>query len=485
MKIDKTHKKSRLAGAITVAFLLFLASASEALACSCEESRTVDREFTAARNVVLVKAVSYLENEAAPANPEDSISGLNFVVQKVFKGTGLKPGDRLPIISTSMCSFGFERGDLGREYLIYYFSNDRFSIVPMCSRSAPAESAAPDILYLENISKVRGLTRISGVLMKWSRAAVEGERSRVLPLSDRSVRISGQGRSINVETDKNGVFEVYGLPPGAYRIEPKKLDGFVVTDSINRKTESANVVLPMNGHAEVSFYFDLDNAIGGTLLSSDGIPLQGVRLDLVPAKGKPAKYFVATAYPDKNGRFKFERIPQGTYVIVGNRDNRITAEYPYPQFFSSGTGDRRTAQEITIGPGDFLNGFAVRAPKPVETVKISGSLRFADGSPVSTGTVKFVTGNGEDRSPADAYAYPDRSGRFTLKVLKGKKGVIFGYVPANTWVFRACPERLMAAQLEAKETGKTLLETPRIVIESASETSGLDLNFSFTLCRER
>lgn len=468
-----------------IALFLLLGSAITALGCSCAENPTVDKEFAAAKNVVLLKADSYLGSFKSQADADDRVSGFNFIVQRVFKGNILKLGERVPMISTGMCSFGFEASDLGREFLVYYFSDDQLSVVPACTRSGPAEYRAADIKYLENIGKVGALTRISGLISQKFRASTEGEISRTVPLSNHSVRITGQGRSVRAETDINGVFEAYGLPPGNYRVQPEKLEGFVPTDSINRTTESANVTLPTNGHAEVNFYFDVDNTISGTLLSADGKPIHDVRLDLVPAHGRPAKYFVETAYPDKHGMFKFERIPPGTYVIIGNRDNRITADYPYPQFYSSGTGDRATAQEITIRPGDSLKGFVVRAPRPVETVNISGALRFSDGSPVSTGTVKFVTGNGEDRLPGDAYAYPDKSGKFTLKVLKGQKGVIFGYVPLNSWVFRGCPDRLKGAQLEAERSGVQLPETPRTTVESASEMSGINLNFTFTLCSEK
>ena len=288
-----------------------------------------------------------------------------------------------------------------------------------------------------------------------------------------------------MKTDKNGVYETYGLPPGLYRIQPEKVTGFVPTNGIRKKTESASVVLHAGGHAESNFYYDIENAISGKLLGADGKPLADVLLDLVPAESNPAKYFVNTARSEADGTFRFERIPQGTYVIVGNRDNVITAEYPYPRFYASGTDDRASAPNIAIGPGDFLDGFVVKAPRPVETVLISGFLLFKDGSPVTTGSVRFVTGDGESSLPGDAYGYPDESGNFKLHVLKGQKGFIFGYVPLNTWAFRECPDRVKTIQLETQQARLQFPATPRREIESASETSGVELRFPFTLCPVR
>ncbi len=464
---------------------ILMASATTAFACSCAESPTVDKEFVTSKHVAILKAASYLETPKNSNSPADRVSGFNFVVQKVFKGSALKSGQQFPMISTGMCSFDFETRDLGREYLIYYFGDDRFEIVPMCTRSGAAEWRAADILYLENIRRVRGLTRISGFVGQGQVASLEGEESRTTPLAGHNVRITGHGRNIQVKTNKNGVYETYDLPPGNYRIEPERIAGFVPTNEIRTRTDSANVVLLANGHAEKDFHYDIDNAISGKLLSAGGKPLERVRLDLIPAHGKPAKYFVKTDYSEKDGTFKFERVPKGTYVIVGNRDNVITAEYPYPRFYASGTDDRAQAPEITIGPGDVLDGFVVRASRPVETILISGVLRFEDGSPVTTGTVRFVTGNGEVRLPGDAYAYPDKTGNFRLNVLKGQKGLIYGYVPLNTWVFRNCRDRVKAIQLETERAKLPFPQTPRRMIESASETSGVELQFPFTLCAEK
>jgi hypothetical protein len=485
IRCQKMKTSFSFIGIFLTSVVLLVSSATTAFACSCAESPTVDKEFARAKHVAILKAATYLAPQENPNSPVDRVSGFNFVVQKVFKGSALKAGQQLPMISTGMCSFGFETRDLGREYLIYYFGDDRFEIVPMCTRSGAVEWRAADILYIENIRRVRGLSRISGFVGQGEVASVDGEDSRTTPLAGHIVRITGNGRNIQAKTSKNGVYEVYDLPSGTYRIEPERIVGFVPTNEIRTRTESANVVLLTNGHAEKDFTYDIDNAISGKLLSADGKPLARVRLDLIPSRGKPAKYFVNNAYSEKDGTFKFERIPKGSYVIVGNKDNVITAENPYPRFYASGTEERAMAPEIAIGPGDFLDGFVVRASVPVETVTISGFVRFADGSPVTTATVRFVTGDDEPRLPGDAYAFTDKAGNFNLKVLKGQKGLIFGYVPLNTWVFRGCPDRIKAIQLETKQANMAFPETLRSSVESASELSGVELKFTFTLCSEK
>jgi len=88
------------------------------------------------------------------------------------------------------------------------------------------ESAKDDLLYLENIDKVRGRTRVSG---KVTRDGGDDEN-----YAGQQVRIIGKHKSYIATTDKDGVYELYDLPPGRYTVEPVlqpgwKIEGWVIT----------------------------------------------------------------------------------------------------------------------------------------------------------------------------------------------------------------------------------------------------------------
>ena len=56
------------------------------------------------------------------------------------------------------------------------------------------------------MNKVPGRTRISGVLS-------EGGLAR-LSLGGQTIRIIGRNKTYGTKTDKNGVYELYDVPPG-------------------------------------------------------------------------------------------------------------------------------------------------------------------------------------------------------------------------------------------------------------------------------
>ncbi len=194
----------------TIFFLsigLFLLSAPAAFACSCAESPTVDREFAWAKNVAVMKLNSVNKG------PTGYIVSSVLSIEKVFKGN-LKAGAEhfLAQGSGADCIWTFNEDQIGQDFLFYLA--DETAIASTCSRSNEISRAAADIKYLEKIGEVRRRTRISGMVRKYDRAVLEGQEGRLVALDEHPIRIIGAGRDLRIKTDENGVYEVYGLPPG-------------------------------------------------------------------------------------------------------------------------------------------------------------------------------------------------------------------------------------------------------------------------------
>lgn len=457
---------------------------SNALACSCADIGTVDKEFARSKNVAILKAVHIEKAGSDQRSGYDGVKWTKLRVEKVYKGD-LTLGQELTFFQGggADCIWTFSDKDLDKEFL-FYLGTD-LSFAGVCTRSRPKKWAAADINYLDNLKNVRGRTRISGIISQYFDSAVDEDQIKYEPLKNHTVWISGNGKNIRARTDENGVYEVYGLPPGQYRIEPEKLKGYLPQDDNFKKGDSSSVDLPNSGQAEMSFSFRIHNSVRGRLLDSDGLPLEDVRLNLIPAKDKPRQYFVETAYPKKDGSFEFEDIPAGTYVIVGNPKNEVTAEYPYPRFYSSGTDDRKTAEEITIGPGQFINGFTIRASRPSETVTVKGRVLFSDDMPVSGESVKFASGEGGLPVNNDPLGSTDTNGNFVLRILKGQKGIIYAYLwPNNTYTWRKCLDKIETAKANAEKDKDGYLLTNRLRIDSAENRADVVLKFPFSLCKQ-
>ncbi len=482
----KTHKILIFCATL----LAFFVSTDVVSACSFVRSGTIDTEFDTTPNVAIFKLQSVEKlAEGEKGYGVDGIKQSKLTVEKVFKGN-LKVGDILTFAQGggADCVWTFSEKAVGNEYLFYLDAKpdkDKIWAAITCSRSNSVKYAAADLLYLEKMAKVRGKTRLSGAITQSIRAAVEGEESSYHQLAGRKVRVSGNGKNIELKTDENGVYEIYDLPVGKYKVTPEKVNGYKFTRE--EKSDSVEVEIEAKSHTEQDFDFSIDNAIRGKLFDANGKSLKDVCLDLLPVRGKKPPYFYQADCTDENGKFEFEEIPAGTYVIVVNDDGELSSSEPFGTFYYPSATRREDAAAITIGAGDFRDDLIVNAPQTIETVTMTGVLLFEDGKPVAKESVKFFaeTENSKPRdkyAQADARTATDEKGQFSVRILKGQKGKLFGSMYSYIGEYDKCPK--LDKIIRAKGDSAEDIETPPIEIDAINDLSGIELKFPFPGCKK-
>lgn len=151
------------------AFLTLLITANVAWACSCVRNGTVDEESAGTPNIVILKLQSIEKfAEGENAYGYGGIKQSKLTVEKVFKGN-LKVGDELTFAQGggADCIWTFDEKGISAEYLFYLGAKpvkNNVWAAGTCSRSGSTKYRAADLLYLENLAKVRGKTRLSGAV---------------------------------------------------------------------------------------------------------------------------------------------------------------------------------------------------------------------------------------------------------------------------------------------------------------------------------
>jgi hypothetical protein len=473
---------------ISIILLLTLAllfSANNADACSCF-SPSLKEAVEESANIVILKLQAvekYQEGENGYG--VGGVRQSRLTVEKVFKGN-FKIGQSLSFKQGGGgdCVWTFYEKGIGTEYLFFLDAKpDKKNLWEgyICSRSNSLAGAAADLKYLEALSKVNGKTRLSGTLARRDEPAVEGETRSYHRLAGKTVTISGNGKNIKLKTDENGVYEIYDLPPGKYTVTPEKVTGYKSEDADDK--DSAEVEIKAKSVTEQDFEFTIDNSIGGRFFDSSGKPLKGVHLDLIPARGNAPPYFYHGKVTDEDGAFEFKKIPIGTYLIVVNKENEISARQPFGTFYYPNKTIREEAAEITIDAGVHLKNLTITAPTTAETVTVSGVLRFEDGKPVSDEAVAFFNNIDDitkikENEFADSRVTTDENGRFSLRILKGEKGILFGSLYFDK--YEKCPK--LDSLIRAKRESFRTTETPFILIEADRDLTGIELKFPFPNC---
>ncbi|MBK7709336.1 MAG: hypothetical protein IPJ30_27160 [Acidobacteria bacterium] len=433
-------------------------------------------------------------------------------VERVYKGT-LKIGQKLKSAQGggADCVWTFSDRSVGEEYLFYLgaepgdpkssdgviAATGQFpKVVPSdvwiastCTRSNSVKWAAADILYLESRSKVKVRTRLSGLITKNVRSAIEEQPSSFEPLSNHNVLVSGNGKTIKLTTDQNGVYELYDLPPGKYTVRPEAIAGFKHTQFA--RYDDTQVVIKPKAHTERNFYFEIDSAIRGKLFDTNGNPLKDVCMELLPARGTKVPFLYNSDCTEPDGSFELKGIPAGSYLLLFNDDDVITAEEPFRAFYYPNVKERERASEIQIAPGTKIENLVIVAPETAEVITVTGVLRMQDGKTANSknaafAAVEFVAEEDEeaDEDNPSSRVMIDADGRFAIRILKGQKGKLYGTVTVYPGLYLNCPK---LEKLIPRREGINIvdIETPSVFINAESSQAGVELKFPFPSCRLR
>lgn len=206
-----------------ILFMLVFIVSKTTYACSCGPVNSVIQDFEEVRDVFTAKITSLRK---APKRGKNywykGFNGVNAVVMKVYKGT-LKPGDRLFFKQGggADCNIQFDNKSIGKNMLIFQdIAGEYKPAIEYCN----GRGNNKDLYYVENLDTFRGKTSISGNyrMTNWF-------ENHLLPLGGK-IRFIGEGEDFEVGVDYRGVYEIFIIKPGKYRIFPDVPAGFTLDE---------------------------------------------------------------------------------------------------------------------------------------------------------------------------------------------------------------------------------------------------------------
>src|SRR5262249_15244479 len=165
------------------------------------------------------KDQSAVKDQAADNSSLEQVAYIQ--VEKGFKG--IKDSEVVLHQPADGCSPQFRVGQRWVLYASQLQASGKWQVFG-CSRSRIVDFAADDLVYLGSLPQSATQTRISGVAMQYEQSPQSGV-SRVKNVAGMKVKITGADKTYEATTDKNGVYEVYGLLPGRYTVQAEPPPG--------------------------------------------------------------------------------------------------------------------------------------------------------------------------------------------------------------------------------------------------------------------
>ncbi len=478
--------------------LIFLGSSQIARACGCAGRPTVLDSYDQSDVVAIFRALSVEKvKDTEQRRYVHGVRTTTMVVEKVFKGN-LEVNDQIVLGQGTghNCILAFNENAVGHQFLFYlstpekneeHLDSDKW-YVGDCGRSTGLGGATDDLLYLENMDKVRGKTRLSGRIGGWP---VPPD----LDVGRKRVKIIGPKKTYEVRTDDHGVYEIYDLPPGMYLIEPEVPDGYRINIFLIRnlprigenddgerelKKQRVSVVLEPNKHARGDIKFTIQNAVRGKVLDPTGKPIVGARVTLRLPEAE--KGDGGSDWTNASGEFVINSVPRGSYIAVVNDAGRLSSREPFRTFYYPNVSERGKAAVINIGPGDVINDVNIVVPSLEATITVEGVLRYSDGKPVAGHYVGFKA-QATENVDGNASGKTDANGRFSLTILKDVKGEL----SAEDYIYLGKYENCPRLDSLIRQTGrqKTIIKTNIIPIQAETNLFNLELTFPFPGCEKK
>jgi hypothetical protein len=305
-------------------------------------------------------------------------------------------------------------------------------------------------------------------------------------LVDRNIRIVGNGRDLNLKTDENGDYEIYDLPAGKYKISVGPITGFKTTYFYAPPVESVDIVIKAGQQVEQDFTYFVDNSISGRILDADSRPLNDVCIDLYPSEGSPTRHFYNADCTDIEGKFKLDQIPPGKYVLVVNKDGKITTKEPFGTFYYPNKVNKEEATVVSIGAGEHLRDIEINAPVTLETIVLRGRVLFEKGGIDDKYKYEYVSADfrANQRSDTDETITTgvDKDGHFSIRLFKGQAGMLYGEILAFQGDKVNCPKLERILKLQGKNSDNKI-KTNIVKIDGKNDVSDIVLTLPFPSCK--
>jgi hypothetical protein len=477
---------------LIVLFFMFLLTASKiANACSCAGNPLSVCAAYAGADAVFIGSVNKVEQPKSKKNDSNSDEGSGQIariqVERVFKGN--VGAEAIFRTRGTSCDVSYKEGDRWLFYAHYSKEYEAW-MIGVCGPSKHVENAAEDMLYLQGLPASAQQTRIAGTLEHYEDDPEKGF-TRVGSISNAKVKLIGESKTYEVYTDANGVYEIFGLPPGKYAISPEIPPGLGISsatyfgDVAYSEKRSAKIVLQDKSCAGADFTYSnkTEASISGKVLGADGRLLPGVCLNLQP-KGKSATRTWRFDCTDEEGGYELKEIPPGEYIIVVNFDGRISGRAPFPTAYYPGEFEKEKATVIHITKSDKLENYDINIPSQEATAIFQGILLYADGRPVAKEFVGFEADKKVNKVKkgyeVKFSTVTDSQGRFSLPVLKGLEGRLYGHMEIYKGKFVNCPE--LERLIGTKGKSYTEIETESIRLKVEGDIQGVKLVFHFSSC---
>lgn len=437
---------------VGVAVVVLGFSVTNAFGCICGGGGTPCEDYGRAAAVFVGTPIELRTIEPGSTRNREGIEYgprvFTFSVEQTFLGR-----QGMIEVSTGMgssdCGYDFK---IGTRYVVYAFdalvaptpgitgpySKKQRLTTGTCSRTRPFTDASEDLDFFRSFgSRGAGVT-IQGEVKRARQNVATGNPSEARPLAKIGLIVEREGERREVFTGDDGRFSLTGLSPGKFKVT------LLLPDELFTYKAEQELTVADRGCATVNYHVVDNGRLSGRVLDPEGQPAAKVALQLMEADHTdPSKDQAKYAQTDAEGRYNFDSLPPGRYVLGANLKRLPGPSDPtniYPRTFYPGVLDMSKTEFIDIGTGQAVRDRDWQLPVRRAPSTLTGKVVWTDGTPAARAFIVFreITDDPPTRNEMEQFARllvsasggieADDSGYFTIKGYVGQIYVMLAAV---------------------------------------------------------
>ena len=331
------------------------------------------------------------EDASAAANAEAATQGntpitrYHFHIDERFAGPDSPDIDVFSGGDDGDCGYNFKKGD---QYIVYTQQETEGRLfATICNgtrRAADGRGLLPQLRAMRNHDRVAS---VFGLLHRADPPLLAPSDDPEDPLPKIKLKLRSKDDRFATSTGPDGVYSFYDVHAGEYQYTADLPARFEFTQK-TLKGGLPRFKIPNGACFEYNVSALPTGKIRGGVLGPDGKPLQLASVELYRAdrydEFKPGLW----SFQGENGKFEFDHIGPGEYILVFNRMNRQDPNSPFPRSFYPGVADQSDTKIIRMKDGQQLLNVNIKLRDGFPTRKVKVQLKWKDGRPAGEVTVK-------------------------------------------------------------------------------------------------
>jgi hypothetical protein len=358
---------------------------------------TLGERYDAADTVFVGRALDVIEVQLPtptnyPPGRPYSERRTRLEVEEIFKGVPEKTVLICPEEGAVDCLVTFS---VGHRYIVFA-SRDTKSGVLRATFNSPTglvSDRAEALVYCRRIAATGHAPSVIGTVIDRNPTGLDDWYLRRKPLAGVRVALESGGRIYEALTDTDGVYYLENIPIGIYSVRLKLPEGYRVLES--RSIMPVNLPDTLNsegvgkieikesGHAARYFNVTGCGSLAGEIVESSGASVaETIVLVIKKEQGsnlEKANWNTQT-HTDKHGRFRFDFVPPGDFIVVLNPHLQDAFDRSFPAFYFPGVASAAQAKLVRVSNGREVDLGRIKPPISFSNVALEISVVDAANS---------------------------------------------------------------------------------------------------------